>query len=185
MESLIRELLVKIGEDPEREGLVKTPQRVAAAYKDLSKGYTENLDDLVNGAIFEENYDEMVLVKSMDFFSLCEHHLLPFYGVCHVAYIPDGKIIGLSKIPRIVDMFAKRLQVQERLTDQIADTLQNVLDAKGVGVVISARHMCMMMRGVKKQNTVVTTSSMIKCFKSDPRTRAEFLSLVSHSQIQV
>ena len=185
MESLIRELLVKIGEDPEREGLVKTPQRVAAAYKDLSKGYTKNLDDLVNGAIFEENYDEMVLVKSMDFFSLCEHHLLPFYGVCHVAYIPDGKIIGLSKIPRIVDMFAQRLQVQERLTDQIADTLQNVLDAKGVGVVISARHMCMMMRGVKKQNTVVTTSSMIKCFQSDPRTRAEVLSLVSHSQIQV
>ncbi len=183
MESLIRELLVKVGEDPEREGLAKTPQRVAAVFKDFSKGYSENLDELVNGAIFEENYDEMVLVKNIDVFSLCEHHLLPFYGVCHVGYIPDGKVIGLSKVPRIVEMFARRLQVQERLTDQIAESLQEVLNPKGVGVVISARHLCMMMRGVKKQNTVVTTSSMVKCFKSDPRTRSEFLSLVSQSQI--
>lgn len=180
MEAIITELLVKLGEDPGREGLLKTPARVKVVYEYLTQGYHENLETLVNKAIFKENYDEMVLVKNIDLFSLCEHHLLPFYGVCHVGYIPDGQIIGLSKIPRIVEMFAKRLQVQERLTDQIADTINKVLKPKGVGVVISARHFCMMMRGVKKQNTVIITSSMIGSFKSNQRTRSEFLSLINH-----
>lgn len=183
MEKLIRELLVKIGEDPAREGLVNTPKRVAAAYEYFSKGYKEDLDKIVNGAIFQENYDEMVLVKNIDIFSLCEHHLLPFYGVCHVGYIPNGKIIGLSKIPRIVEMFAKRLQIQERLTDQIAETIENILNPDGIGVVISARHLCMMMRGVKKQNTIVTTSSMLGSFKNDQRTRVEFLTLINQTKI--
>ncbi|KPK88281.1 GTP cyclohydrolase [bacterium SM23_31] len=183
MEALIRELLAKIGEDPTREGLINTPGRVAAAYEYFSEGYRADLNEIVNGAIFQENYDEMVLVKNIDIFSLCEHHLLPFYGVCHVGYIPDGKIIGLSKIPRIVEVFAKRLQIQERLTDQIAETIENILNPKGIGVVISARHLCMIMRGVKKQNTVVTTSSMLGCFKSDQRTRAEFLSLINQTQM--
>ncbi len=182
MESLIRDILVKVGENPDREGLVRTPKRVAAVYEEFTSGYSVDIEKLVNGAIFNENYDEMVLVKNIDMFSLCEHHLLPFYGVCHVAYIPNGKIIGLSKIPRIVEIFTRRLQVQERLTDQIAESVQEVLEPKGVGVVVTARHLCMMMRGVKKQNTIVTTSSMLKCFKSDPRTRSEFLSLVSQTQ---
>ena len=185
IEALIQELLVKIGEDPGREGLIKTPQRVSAAYEYFTVGYQEDIDTIVNGAIFKENYDEMVLVKNIDIFSLCEHHLLPFYGTCHVGYISDGRIIGLSKIPRIVEMFARRLQVQERLTEQIAKTIEGVLNPKGIGVVISARHLCMMMRGVKKQNTVITTSSMLGSFKRNPRTRGEFLSLVNQAQVQI
>ena len=183
MESLIKNLLLEIGEDPQREGLKKTPSRVASAYKYLTKGYSADLSKIVNKAVFKADYDEMVLVKNIDFYSLCEHHLLPFYGVCHIGYIPKGKIIGLSKLPRIVEIFAKRLQVQERLTGQVAETVEEVLSPQGVGVVISARHLCMMMRGVKKQNTVVTTSSMVGSFKNDQRTRAEFLNLVSQSQV--
>ncbi|MCH7782274.1 GTP cyclohydrolase I FolE [candidate division KSB1 bacterium] len=179
MEDLIKDLLVKIGEDPDREGLQRTPKRVSEAFEFLTKGYSENLESLVNNAIFKENYDEMVLVKNIDIFSMCEHHLLPFVGVCHVGYIPDGKIIGLSKIPRIVEMFSRRLQVQERLTDQIAESIDSVLKPKGIGVVINARHLCMMMRGIEKQNTVVTTSSMLGSFKKNQRTRSEFLSLIN------
>ena len=178
MKDLIRELLGKLGEDPEREGLRETPRRVAEAYTFLTKGYHDNIDELVNEAIFNENYDEMVLVDNIDFYSLCEHHLLPFYGKCHVGYIPDGKIIGLSKIPRIVEMYSRRLQVQERLTAQIAETLQEVLQPKGIGVIMDAQHMCMIMRGVEKQNTVVSTSSMLGSFKTNEQTRTEFLSLV-------
>lgn len=178
MKDWIKDLLVKIGEDPNREGLKRTPKRVSDAFEFLTKGYKENLESLVNKAIFKENYDEMVLVKNIDIFSMCEHHLLPFVGVCHVGYIPDGKIIGLSKIPRIVEMFSRRLQVQERLTDQIADSIESVLKPKGIGVVINARHLCMMMRGIEKQNTVVTTSSMLGSFKNNQRTRSEFLSLI-------
>ncbi len=182
MKDLIKSMLLKIGEDPEREGLLKTPERVERAYEFLTKGYKADLDELVNNAIFHENYDEMVLVKNIDIFSMCEHHLLPFFGVCHVAYIPDGKIIGLSKIARIVEMFSRRLQVQERMTDQIANTLNEILEPEGVAVVATAQHLCMMMRGVEKINTAVTTSSMTGCFKSDSRTRSEFLSLVGHAQ---
>ena len=184
MESLIRELLKAIGEDPEREGLRRTPHRVAQMYEDLTQGYKEDIKTLVEGSIFEEQYDEMVLEKNIDMFSLCEHHLLPFYGVCHIGYIPDGKIVGLSKIPRIVEAYSRRLQVQERLTVQIASTIQELLNPRGVGVVITARHLCMMMRGVKKQNTVITTSSMLGLFRSDPRTRAEFMSLITQAHIQ-
>jgi GTP cyclohydrolase I len=175
---ITRELLVELGEDPEREGLARTPQRVARAWEFLVQGYNVELSDLVNDAIFEEKCDEMVAVKHIHFFSLCEHHLLPFYGVCNVAYIPNGKVIGLSKIPRIVDMFARRLQVQERLTSQIAQTLQEVLRPRGVAVVMEAFHMCMMMRGVEKQDSLTTTSEMLGGFKTNPQTRAEFLSLM-------
>ncbi|MFC1564166.1 GTP cyclohydrolase I FolE [candidate division KSB1 bacterium] len=185
MEQLIKEMLSKLGEDPQREGLLKTPERVAKAYDHLTEGYRMNVGDIVNDAIFHESYDEMVLVKDIDFFSLCEHHMLPFFGVCHVAYIPDGKIIGLSKIARLVDMFSKRFQVQERMTTQIAETLNDYLEPKGVGVIATAQHLCMMMRGVQKQNAIMTTSSMRGLFKSDPRTRSEFLSLVDQSQKKI
>lgn len=185
MEELIKKILEEIGEDPDREGLVKTPERVASAYADLTSGYNVDIDELVNDAVFEESYDEMVLVKNIDVFSLCEHHMLPFFGMAHVAYIPDGKIIGVSKMARIVEVFAKRLQVQERMTDQIAQMLNDVLHPKGVGVIISARHLCMVMRGVKKTNTVMTTSSMRGLFKSDARTRSEFLSLVDQTRMKI
>ncbi len=177
-QELVKELLIQIGEDPEREGLMRTPLRVAKAYEFLTKGYSENLDEIMNKAIFSEKYDEMVIVKDIDFYSLCEHHMLPFFGKAHVAYIPNGKIIGLSKLPRLVDYFARRLQVQERLTQQIAETLNEYLHPDGVGVVIEAMHMCMMMRGVEKQNSIATTSAMIGSFKEDERTRAEFLTLI-------
>ncbi len=177
-QELVKELLIQIGEDPEREGLMRTPLRVAKAYEFLTKGYRENLDEIMNKAIFSEKYDEMVIVKDIDFYSLCEHHMLPFFGKAHVAYIPNGKIIGLSKLPRLVDYFARRLQVQERLTQQIAETLNEYLHPDGVGVVIEAMHMCMMMRGVEKQNSIATTSAMIGSFKEDERTRAEFLTLI-------
>ena len=171
MEKIITELLLKIGENPQREGLVRTPLRVAKAYEFLTAGYRSDIDKIINQAIFSEDYQEMVLVNDIDFFSLCEHHLLPFYGKCHVGYIPNGKIIGLSKIPRIVDVFARRLQVQERMTNEIADTLMHYLQPAGVAVVVEARHLCMMMRGVEKQNTIVKTSALHGVFREDPRTR--------------
>ena len=181
--TLIKDLLKNIGEDPEREGLLDTPRRVADAYEFLTSGYTKDIEDVMNEAVFNEKYDEMVLVKNIDFYSLCEHHMLPFYGKVHVAYIPDGKIIGLSKIPRIVDVFARRLQVQERMTQQIADTLAQYLQPRGVAVVSEAYHMCMMMRGVQKQNSSATASAVHGDFKDDPRTRTEFLNLIAHKNL--
>jgi len=179
IEELVKELLLQIGEDPSREGLVRTPERVANAWGYFSKGYTQDLDSIINNAVFAEGYDEMVTIKDIDFFSLCEHHLLPFFGKAHVAYIPDGKIIGLSKVPRIVEMFSRRLQVQERMTQQIADSLKDALSPKGVAVVLEGEHMCMQMRGVEKQNSYATTSSMKGIFLKDSRTREEFLNIIS------
>ena len=179
IEKLISELLIEIGEDPNREGILRTPQRVAKSWAFLSKGYQQDLDEIINNAVFKEDYDEMVTIKDIDFFSVCEHHLLPFFGKTHVAYIPDGKIIGLSKIPRIVDMFSRRLLVQERMTQQIAESLTKVLHPKGVAVVMEGEHMCMQMRGVEKQNSYATTSSMTGLFRQDSRTRKEFLNIIS------
>ena len=179
IEELISELLIQIGEDPKREGVLRTPSRVAKAWEFLAKGYHQNLDEIINNAVFSENYDEMVTIKDIDFFSLSEHHLLPFFGKAHVAYIPDGKIIGLSKVPRIIEMFSRRLQVQERMTHEIADSLNNVLLPKGVAVVLEGEHMCMQMRGVEKQNSYATTSSMTGLFRQDSRTREEFLNIIS------
>jgi GTP cyclohydrolase IA len=183
VKDLVTTLLTEIGEDPKREGLISTPKRVAKAYEFLTKGYKQDIDKVLNGAIFNEKYDEMVLVKNIDFYSLCEHHLLPFYGKVHVAYIPNGKIVGLSKIPRIVEVFARRLQVQERMTQQIADTIAKYLQPVGVAVVSEAFHMCMMMRGVEKQNSSATTSAMHGVFQDDARTRMEFLDLISHRNL--
>jgi GTP cyclohydrolase I len=180
VKSLITDLLKNIGEDPKREGLLETPRRVAEAYEFLTAGYKKEIEQVMNNALFNEKYDEMVLVKNIDFYSLCEHHMLPFYGKVHVAYLPNGKIIGLSKIPRIVDVFARRLQVQERMTQQIADTLEHYLQPRGVAVVSEAFHMCMMMRGVEKQNSSATASAVHGDFKDDPRTRSEFLNLIAH-----
>lgn len=177
--NLVKDLITEIGEDPNREGLKSTPKRVAEAYEFLTKGYDQDIEDVLNGAIFTEKYDEMVLVKNIDFYSLCEHHLLPFYGKIHVAYIPNGKIVGLSKIPRIVEVFARRLQVQERMTQQIADTIDKYLQPIGVAVVSEANHMCLMMRGVEKQNSSATASAMHGVFKDDAKTRTEFLNLIS------
>ncbi len=180
MKELIEKLLVELGEDPSREGLQNTPERVANSMKFLTGGYWVNIEELVNDALFEDpNTDEMVIVKDIDIFSLCEHHMLPFFGKCHVSYIPNGKIIGISKIPRIVDAFGRRLQVQERLTTQIANSLNDILKPKGVAVVIDALHLCMSMRGVEKQNSYTTTSSMLGAFKTNPSTRSEFLSLLA------
>lgn len=178
LENNVRSILNEVGEDPNREGLLKTPSRVAKAYKFLTKGYDEDIDTLLNGAIFNEHYDEMVIVKNIDFYSLCEHHMLPFYGVCHVAYIPNGKIVGLSKLPRIVEMYSRRLQVQERMTREIGDMINKMLEPKGVAVVSEAKHLCMMMRGVEKQNSVATASCMLGNFKTDQKTRQEFLTLL-------
>jgi GTP cyclohydrolase I len=178
IESLIGTLLKELGENPSREGLKRTPDRFNRAINFLTSGYGTDIRKILNGAVFREKYSEMVVVKSIDLFSLCEHHLLPFFGKAHVAYVPNGRIVGLSKIPRLVEAFARRLQVQERLTQQIADTLYDVLKPEGVGVVIEARHMCMMMRGVEKQNSVATTSAMLGIFRSDNKTRAEFLHLI-------
>jgi GTP cyclohydrolase I len=183
VEGIVKTLLTEIGEDPQREGLVATPKRLAKAYEFLTSGYHQDIKKVMNKAIFKEKYDEMVLVKNIDFFSLCEHHLLPFYGKVHIAYIPDGKIVGLSKIPRIAEVFARRLQVQERMTKQIAETIEKYLQPKGVAVVAEAFHMCMMMRGVEKQNSSATTSSMLGVFKDDARTRTEFLDLISHKNL--
>lgn len=176
---LVNDMLTEIGEDPNREGLINTPKRVAEAYEFLTRGYHQEIEEVLNDAIFTEKYDEMVLVKDIDFYSMCEHHMLPIYGKVHVAYIPNGKIVGLSKIPRIVDVFARRLQVQERMTQQIAETLDKYLQPIGVAVVTEGYHMCMMMRGVEKQNSSATTSAMYGVFKDDAKTRAEFLNLIS------
>ena len=178
MQDLIKEILLQIGEDPTREGLQMTPERVEKSLKFLTSGYGVNIEELVNGALFKEDYDEMVIVRDIDLFSMCEHHMLPFIGKCHVAYLPKGKIIGLSKVPRIIDVFSRRLQVQERLTKQIAECLNKILQPIGVAVVIEALHLCMCMRGVEKQNSYTTTSSMLGSFKSDARTRSEFLTLI-------
>jgi GTP cyclohydrolase I len=179
MEALVSELITELGEDTKREGLANTPKRVAKAYEFLTSGYSSDIEQVLNGAIFKEKYDEMVLVKNIDFYSLCEHHMLPFFGKVHIAYIPDGKIIGLSKIPRIVEVFARRLQVQERMTQQIADTINKYIQPKGVAVVSEAFHMCMMMRGVEKQNSSATASAVHGLFKEDARTRTEYMNLIS------
>ena len=178
MRDLIQKLLQEIGEDPSREGLLKTPERVEKALKFFTKGYSEDPVKVLNNAFFVENYDEMVIVKDIDLFSMCEHHLLPFFGRCHVAYIPKKRIIGLSKIVRLVEVFSRRLQVQERLTSQIADTIKSCLDPYGVGVVVEAQHLCMMMRGVEKQNSIAITSSMLGSFRENVETRMEFMDLI-------
>ncbi|MFA7330092.1 MAG: GTP cyclohydrolase I FolE [Candidatus Delongbacteria bacterium] len=183
VEELTRELLARLGENPEREGLLRTPQRVAKAWEFLSNGYRMDLGKLLNDAVFHEDCSEMVVVKDVEFFSLCEHHLLPFFGRAHVGYLPRGKVIGLSKIPRIIDMHARRLQVQERLTHEVAQTLMRVLEPGGVAVVLEARHMCMQMRGVEKQNSYATTSAMLGEFHDDQETRAEFMSIIGMKTI--
>ena len=183
LEKITKELLEIIGEDTNREGLLKTPKRVAKSWEFLSQGYNQNLDEIVNEAIFNESAKDMVIVKDIEFYSLCEHHLIPFYGKAHVGYIPDGKIIGLSKIPRIIDFYARRLQVQERLTNQIATCIQDLLNPKGVAVIMEGRHFCMLMRGVQKQNSIASTSSMLGTFKDKSNTRNEFLKLVEVNKI--
>jgi len=177
-EELVREMLVRLGEDPEREGLLRTPERVHKAFEFLTRGYNEDPEAMLKKALFTVTYDEMVIVKDVEVFSLCEHHMLPFFGKVHVAYIPNGKVIGLSKIPRLIEIFSRRLQIQERLTTQIAETIQKVIQPQGVGVVIEARHLCMMMRGVEKQHSQAVTSSMLGCFREEQETRTEFLSLI-------
>jgi GTP cyclohydrolase I len=177
-ETLVREMLEQIGEDPRREGLRQTPARVEASLRWLTRGYAMSVDDVIGDALFEEKHENMILVRDIEIYSLCEHHMLPFFGKAHVAYLPNGRIVGLSKIPRVVEVFARRLQVQERLTDQVADALCRVLDPLGVGVVIEAYHLCMMMRGVEKQNSKTLTSALRGTFRSDARTRDEFLRLV-------
>jgi len=180
MRELIRQLLAELGEDPTREGLLNTPRRVEKALKFLTGGYDLNVDELLNGALFTVDYSEMVIVKDIDFYSLCEHHLLPFFGRCHVAYVPRHKVIGLSKIPRLVDMFSRRLQLQERLTNQIAETIRDKIAPLGVAVVMEGTHLCMAMRGVEKQNSVAVTSAMLGAFRDNARTRMEFLELIRH-----
>ncbi|MBY6030454.1 GTP cyclohydrolase I FolE [Halomonas denitrificans] len=174
-----RHIIEELGEDPEREGLVDTPKRAAKAMQFLNRGYTQSLEEIVNGAVFSSETDEMVLVKDIELYSMCEHHLLPFIGKCHIAYLPQGKVLGLSKFARIVDMYARRMQIQENLTRQIADAVQQVTGAKGVAVVVEARHLCMMMRGVEKQNSSMTSSVMLGAFREKASTRQEFLTLVS------
>ncbi|HKE62629.1 MAG TPA: GTP cyclohydrolase I FolE [Nitrospira sp.] len=181
MTEIVAQLLEALGEAPGRNGLQKTPERVAKALQFMTQGYHQDIERLLNGALFPIEYDEMVIVKDIDFFSLCEHHLLPFFGKCHVGYLPNKKVVGLSKIPRVVDVFARRLQVQERLTVQIAETLKRKLDAHGVAVVMEARHLCMMMRGVEKQNTLAVTSSMLGVFRTQEQTRNEFLKLIQRN----
>jgi GTP cyclohydrolase IA len=177
-EELVREILVRLGEDPKREGLVRTPERMHRAMEYLTRGYKEDPDAMLKGALFTVSYDEMVIVKDVEMFSLCEHHMLPFFGKVHVAYIPNGKVIGLSKIPRLIEIFSRRLQIQERLTTQIAESIQKAIEPQGVGVVIEARHLCMMMRGVEKQHSSAVTSAMLGCFRDEQETRTEFLSLI-------
>ena len=183
LEKITRNLLKEIGENPDREGLVRTPSRVAKSWEFFSRGYNQNLEDIVNNAIFEEDAKDMVIVRDVEFFSLCEHHLLPFFGKAHVGYIPNGKVIGLSKIPRIIDMFSRRLQVQERLTHQVAEVLQDVLNPIGVAVVMEGRHMCMQMRGVEKQNSFASTSAMLGQFRKSSETRSEFLSIINRTVV--
>ena len=178
IKDLTKQLLKEIGEDPSREGLLKTPSRVSKAWSFFSGGYNQDLDKIINNAVFNEDATDMVVVRDVEFFSLCEHHLIPFFGRAHVAYLPDGKVVGLSKIPRIIDMFSRRLQVQERLTRQVAETVKEILDPIGVAVIMEGQHMCMQMRGVEKQNSLTTTSSMLGKFRESDRTRAEFLSII-------
>lgn len=178
MHNEFKKIIEHIGEDPDREGLIKTPDRAARAMEFLTQGYSQTLDQILNNAVFESDSDEMVIVKDIELYSMCEHHMLPFIGKCHVAYLPRGKVIGLSKVARIVDMYARRLQIQENLTKQIADAVQSVTNGQGVGVVVESKHLCMMMRGVQKQNSTMTTSVMTGRFKKDINTRGEFLSLI-------
>ena len=185
MQELVRQLLAELGEDPSREGLLDTPKRVEKALRFLTSGYTADVDTVLNNALFTVDYNEMVIVKDIDFYSLCEHHLLPFFGKCHVAYIPQGRVLGLSKMPRLVDIFARRLQIQERLTNQIAQTICQKIDPLGVAVVMEATHLCMSMRGVEKQNSVAATSAMLGVFREDARTRAEFLELIKRPEMNV
>jgi len=180
MEDLIRTLLEELGEDPDREGLLRTPLRVAKAMKFLTSGYAADIDQVLNNALFSVDYSEMVIVRDIDFYSLCEHHLLPFFGKCHIAYLPHKKVIGLSKIPRLVDVFARRLQIQERMTNQIAETIKEKIDPLGVAVVVEGTHLCMSMRGVEKQNSFAVTSAMLGGFRDNARTRMEFLELIRH-----
>ena len=182
IEPLIAQLLKELGEDPGRDGLVSTPNRVAKAMRFFCTGYSQDPKQILNNALFDVSYDEMVIVKDVDFYSLCEHHMLPFFGRAHVAYLPNGKVVGLSKIPRLVEMFSRRLQVQERFTTQIAETLEQVLEPKGVAVVVESIHLCMMMRGVAQQNASAVTSSMRGAFERDPKTRAEFMELIRHER---
>jgi GTP cyclohydrolase I len=180
MQDLITRLLIDLGEDPSREGLLRTPIRVEKALKFLTSGYRANVDEVLNGALFTVDYSEMVIVRDIDFYSLCEHHLLPFFGKCHVAYIPDGRVIGLSKIPRLVEIFARRLQLQERMTNEIAETIRTKINPLGVAVVCEGTHLCMAMRGVEKQNSYTITSAMLGAFRDHARTRMEFLELLKH-----
>ena len=184
MQDIIRQLLAELGENPSREGLVDTPKRVEKSLKFLTSGYTADVDTVLNNALFTVDYNEMVIVKDIDFYSLCEHHLLPFFGRCHIAYIPNGKVIGLSKIPRLVEIFARRLQIQERMTSQIAETIRDKIKPLGVGVVLEATHLCMAMRGVEKQNSFAITSAMLGGFQNDARTRMEFLELIRRPDLQ-
>jgi GTP cyclohydrolase I len=183
MQDIIRQLLAELGEDPAREGLLDTPKRVESAMRFLTSGYAADVDAVLNNALFSVDYNEMVIVKDIDFYSLCEHHLLPFFGRCHVAYIPQGRVIGLSKIPRLVEIYSRRLQVQERLTSQIAETLREKVRPMGVAVVMEASHLCMSMRGVEKQNSVAVTSAMLGVFREDARTRLEFLELIKRPEM--
>lgn len=183
IEKAVQTILTGIGEDAGRQGLLRTPQRVAKMYAEVTRGYHQKVEDVINGAIFDVKYDEMVVVANIEYYSMCEHHLLPFYGVVHVGYIPKGKVVGLSKIPRLVDMFARRLQIQERMTQEIADVLNDYLDPDGVGVVVEGQHMCMMMRGVEKDQAKMITSAMIGSFKEDEKTRSEFLHLIRSERV--
>ncbi|HTM25496.1 MAG TPA: GTP cyclohydrolase I FolE [Vicinamibacterales bacterium] len=183
MQDIIRRLLAELGENPAREGLIDTPKRVEKALRFLTSGYTADVDSVLNNALFTVDYNEMVIVKDIDFYSLCEHHLLPFFGRCHIAYIPKGKVIGLSKIPRLVEVFARRLQIQERMTNQIAETIRAKIEPLGVAVVIEATHLCMAMRGVEKQNSFAITSAMLGGFQHDARTRMEFLELIRRTEL--
>ena len=178
MQEEIRNILLQMGEDPEREGLLRTPERVEKSLQFLTRGYSQDLESVIHGAVFEESCDDMVIVRDIEFYSMCEHHLLPFFGKCHIGYIPRGRILGVSKLARVTDMFSRRLQVQERLCRQIAEAIQSVLNPQGIGVVMEAQHLCMLMRGVQKQNSVMTTSAMLGSFRSEESTRAEFLKLI-------
>ena len=183
MQEIIRQLLAELGEDPAREGLRDTPKRVEKAFRFLTSGYTADVDATLNNALFSVDYNEMVIVRDIDFYSLCEHHLLPFFGTCHIAYIPQGRVLGLSKIPRLVDIYARRLQIQERMTNEIAETLREKVDPLGVAVVMEATHLCMSMRGVEKQNSCAVTSAMLGVFRDDARTRMEFLELIKRPDL--
>ncbi len=180
MQEEIRKILLALGEDPTREGLLKTPERVEKSYRFLTRGYTQDIDEVINGAVYEVEQDDMIIVRNIEFYSLCEHHMLPFFGKCTIGYIPRGKVIGVSKLARVVDVFARRLQIQERLSKQIAQVIYEKLQPEGVGVVMEAQHLCMLMRGVEKQNSIMTTSTMLGSFRSQQATRLEFLNLMKH-----